>query len=80
MYFNGQQDYGHVETRADGTYSISDIPPGDYTLQFDPGPPKLPYIPEYYNNKAETATADHIHLVDGQQVTGIDAALTSAAR
>jgi len=76
VYFNGTSDYGKVETGADGTYVINDVPPGDYTIQFDPGPPHLPYIPEYYNDK--TATADHLHLVDGQHVTGIDGVLASA--
>src|SRR5205823_14198890 len=28
VYFNGPH-YGHVETSADGTYLISDLPPGD---------------------------------------------------
>jgi hypothetical protein len=77
VYFNGQQDYGKVETAADGTYLISDIPPGDYTMQFDPGPAHLPYIGQYYKNKPETAKADHIHLADGDHRTGVDASLVT---
>jgi len=78
VYFNGQRDYGKVETAADGTYAIEDVPAGDYTLQFDPGPPHLPYIGEYYNNEPQSAKADHIHLDDGDHRTGVNAALASA--
>jgi hypothetical protein len=74
VYFDGPR-YGKVETDAAGTYAISDLPPGDYTVRFDPGPAKLPYIGEYYNNKPETSKADRIHLEDGSQRTGVDAAL-----
>jgi hypothetical protein len=76
--FNGQHDYGKVETGADGRYSIDIVPPGDYTIQFDPVPPHLPYIGEYYNNKPETGKADRIHLEAGDHRTGVDAALLPA--
>ena len=78
VYFDDGPYYGHVETAADGTYLIGDLPPGDYTLQFDPGPPRLPYIGEYYNDKPETGKADRVHVVDGDQRTGVDATLASA--
>jgi hypothetical protein len=74
VYFDGPS-YGKVETDAGGKYAINDLPPGDYTVRFDPGPANLPYTGQYYNDKPQTSQADRIHLDDGGQRTGVDAVL-----
>jgi Leucine-rich repeat (LRR) protein/protocatechuate 3,4-dioxygenase beta subunit len=65
-----------ANTDADGYYTASAIPTGNYRVYFD-GTGAGNYIPEFYNNKNswEPQTADTISVTVGQTTTGINAQL-----
>lgn len=67
---------GSATTDASGTYTIANLPAGDYKVQFACGPSG--FVSEWWNDKPDMASADPISLTAGQQRTGIDAALASA--
>jgi hypothetical protein len=76
------------ETDAAGKYTISALGTGSYTVRFSPGFAEtspgifetLNYVTEYYNDKATEAAADHVGVVAGTEITGIDAAVEEGGR
>ncbi len=63
-------------TGADGQYTIYWVPAGNIKLRFNAG--MTGYSSEWYNDKADFATADLMTLTAGQNVTGINAQLLPA--
>jgi len=61
-----------------GSYSITGLSAGDYTVQFDASGAGA-YQAGWWNGASSPATATVIHVGDQQQVTGIDASLGAAA-
>jgi hypothetical protein len=58
-------------SNTDGSYTISGLPPGNYTVrtgEFIPGW----YAGEFYDSKYTWSTADRIPLVEGEDKIGID--------
>ncbi|NPV60687.1 MAG: hypothetical protein HPY75_13650 [Actinobacteria bacterium] len=60
---------------SNGTYSISNIPPGDYKVLFTPQYWSGDYEREWYDDKRSFDDADVITIGDGQNLTGINAVL-----
>jgi hypothetical protein len=72
----GRHGQGGARTHADGTYSISALPTGSYTVQFSGGCGNAgSYTPQYYNGQTNRAAADPVALIAGQTMTGINAAM-----
>jgi len=72
--------YGYTlasdSTDSEGKYKIAGLDPGSYKIRFvDCG--SLTVISEYYDNKATLASANTVALSQGQELTGINAELTS---
>ena len=58
-------------SNADGSYIISGLPPGNYTIrigEFIPGW----YAGEFYDSKYTWGTADRVPVAEGENITGID--------
>lgn len=70
---------GYAETEADGTYTVDDIPPGEYFVSFRDCnySDQREFVPEYYNNKTNPSDAEKVTVTGGETITGIDAALKS---
>ncbi|HUA03960.1 MAG TPA: carboxypeptidase regulatory-like domain-containing protein [Solirubrobacteraceae bacterium] len=65
---------GSAQTGADGTYTVSNLPTGDYEVEFyGTGS----YISQYYNDETSYANANPVPVTSGQVTTGINAALLS---
>jgi len=62
------------ETGANGSYAVAPLETGDYRLQFWPFDEDV-LLPEYYPGRPSLAEATPIHVVQGEAVTGKDAAL-----
>jgi len=58
-----------------GHYSVSGLRTGQYKLSFS----KDGYIPEYYNDKPDLASADPIDMTEGSTTSGKDATLALCA-
>jgi Carboxypeptidase regulatory-like domain len=59
---------------ADGTYALSDVPPGAYEVGFS----GAGYVAQFYNGKSSLAVADPVSVAAGATTAGIDAALTAS--
>jgi hypothetical protein len=75
-------DGGHMPTyvrffeqnQTDGSFEISQIPPGRYTLLINPGGPYdgSPFDIQYYPSTLRPAEARVFPLAEGQRITGVD--------
>ena len=73
---NGQRGWtGHTTVAADGSYHITGLGPGQYIVDFSASGALL----QWYSSGASWRTATVISVANGQDVTGIDAALVKAA-
>jgi hypothetical protein len=61
------------DTDSNGAYRVCGVD-GSYRLHADPG--SLPYVPQYYSNKADQGSADLVALQIEQVVSNIDFHLT----
>jgi hypothetical protein len=72
-------EYRTAQTGADGRYRIDDVA-GEVLVAFNSCPEPLPgYAIEFYDDTAGFSDADYVVVQEGQQVTGVDAALEEAA-
>ncbi len=62
-----------------GTYTLDDLPSGDYLLSFTPAEDISPFIPEWYDDAPTSATATPVTVTAGATTTDIDAVLTPGA-
>ncbi len=73
MWTAANQFYQMVTTNASGVYTFSGAAAGQYKLFF--ARTNRWFRPEWYNNRADFASADAINIVTGQSLTGRDVAL-----
>ena len=66
---------GFAQTTSSGTYSVTGLAPGGYTVQFEDCSQKG-YLTEWYNQKADQASANPVTVTAGTTTSGIDAQLT----
>ena len=64
-----------VDTGEDGRYSVSGLPPGDYSVRFEADSQN--YAAEYYDNQTVEQSATLVTVAGDAPVTGIDATLES---
>jgi hypothetical protein len=67
---------GSAGTAVDGSYTITGLAPGSYTLQFVPGFDDPSLAGQYWQNEPSLASADYFTVSDGDALTGYDANLT----
>lgn len=65
-------------TAADGTYTLSDLPPGGYKVEFYSGSENLGF--QFYNLSSTFAGATVESLTPGETVTSINGALTTGGK
>jgi 5-hydroxyisourate hydrolase-like protein (transthyretin family) len=61
----------NVSTAADGSFTLTGLPTGTYTLSFSASE----HLDQYYNNESSLSSADQISVTSGSAMSGIDAAL-----
>jgi protocatechuate 3,4-dioxygenase beta subunit len=66
-----------VTSEGDGTYAISGLPQGTYTVDFEPS--GSDYVGQFYDGAAESADATQIVLAAGATKEGVDARLAPGA-
>lgn len=62
----------------DGTYELSDLPPGEYLVGFDTAPGSG-LVPEFSDDSLLPAGGDLVTVVSGVETSGVDAALELCA-
>ena len=74
--FDASHDWaGSGYTDSSGDYRVGGLPSGDYKVEFyDCGSP-VRYVSEWYNNKADSDSADPVHVTAGSDRGGTNAAL-----
>jgi hypothetical protein len=70
---------GFAETNFDGSYSFGGLQAGSYVVQFTGCDNSGSVAPQYYNNEADSGSADPITLTAGHVTTGIDATMHQGA-
>jgi hypothetical protein len=73
---------GSAITAADGTYTVSSLAAGSYTVSFTPPPPPSRgaaddenYLPQKYDGESATSGGDPVVVSAGQTTSDIDASL-----
>ena len=66
---------GTANTAADGSYTLSGLAPGSYTLEVLPGFFYPDLAPQYWQNESSFASADFFTISDGSALTGYDSHL-----
>ena len=64
-------------TASDGTYTLTGLATGSYTVSFDPAGQN--FVAAYYNGKSEFDTADPVAVTGGASTAGINEALAPGA-
>ncbi len=72
--------FGFAQTDANGQYTISNLDPDTYRVQFSDCSGNNDFSPQYYNNKQTFETADKITLAAGGSKTGVNAKLAKAGK
>lgn len=75
---------GYIRTESTnqvGRYNILGLADGQYKLRFNPEASEClaAYLPEFYNDKPDLATADILTIANGNTLNGLNAALQPAA-
>ncbi len=65
-----------ASTRADGTYDLGGLAPGDYSIRFADS--SGDHVPEYYDDKPTADAADPVTVAAGATTPGVDALLEPA--
>lgn len=68
---------GSAVTGEDGSYTISGLPEGAYTVQFEPSDPE--HVSVFYEEASSVETAKSVSVTAGATSAGIDAALGAGA-
>src|SRR5262245_34845669 len=56
------QDVGFAQTGADGAYTLPDLPPGQYLVEFSSCGFGLNFVQEFYNDQAHAYLADLVSV------------------
>jgi hypothetical protein len=73
----GVEGGGCAPTGSGGTYEISGLAPGQYTVEF--WPDELNYVPQFYDGKHSFETSTPVTVTEGTTKSGVDAALEKGA-
>ncbi len=73
--FEPTEDGGCAVTSATGQYSITGLTPGEYAVEFWPGP--LNYVGQWYDGRSFAEMPDGVIVNSGAATPGIDAELLS---
>ena len=67
-------DFGGAATATDGTYTVTNLPPGWYRVGAGAGiePIESDWIGKYFDDRPDWASADQVKLDAGEDITGID--------
>lgn len=68
-----------VQTAPDGSYTLADLPDGDYRLEFRAGLASTNLIPEWWDDATDLWSATTITVSGGNPVAGIDPILSAGA-
>jgi 5-hydroxyisourate hydrolase-like protein (transthyretin family) len=68
----------YARTRVDGTYQVGSLSPGTYRLEFSDFGGN--YLPEYYDDAPDLASATNITAAANTTVQGINASLSSGSK
>lgn len=72
----GEEDAFAAISSSDGTFAITSLPPGDYTVEFVPG--QAPgHLGEWWEDAPSRETASIVTVVADAEVSGIDAQLAA---
>ena len=74
-----QYTYVSWPSNEDGEFTVRQVPPGAVKVLFNTGGNWLGFEPEYYNNKADFATANTVVVTEGSTTTLDDAVLAYRA-
>lgn len=64
-------------TGEDGSYSVTALPPGSYTVEF--GAEGQNYLSQFYNGQSRVESAQTLAVAAGERLAGIDADLAGGA-
>ena len=67
-----------ADTGDNGTYIVTGLSTGDYTVGFNPGGQN--YFQEWYNDQTNYENADPVSVTEGQITSGINAQLATGSR
>jgi hypothetical protein len=67
-------------TGAGGDYTISELPSGEYYVEFAVPGSSLDYVTQYYNNKSSPTTAEPVQVLEGGTTKAINAKLQEGGR
>ncbi len=76
----GSSTSGSASTGSDGTYTISQLPTGSYTVEFASGCGDTgSYLPQWYNSQSSAGSANSVSVTDGLTTSGINGLCLPAA-
>ena len=72
--YRESSSYGCAWTGEEGRYAITNLPAGEYAVQFYP-PDESGYAPQLYSDKGSIEEAEWVPVAPGETTPGIDAVL-----
>ncbi len=73
---SGGDEVAEQYTDTNGNYSVANLAPGAYSLEFANYNSSAGYVPQYYNDDYTLATAEPVTVAPGRTTTGIDVGMT----